>query len=271
MLLLLLACSTPTPKEVEKPKAELPLYQQLYAGETGPESRARGDRLRILLWLKALELQEEQRRSLVTAAQAMQVEQASLKAEEEARDAAEMAALAPLYADLSQQALSKTPDPGELAEFNRKIGEARQKLGSFQGVRLRHLRAMLALAERWLDGLEPEQKLAFQHALFFLRLPASPQLAPVYYNALVGTAWPAESFASLRRVTPDAEEEPGSLNIGGLWTLDQGATDASASMEGLQQQVLTVLALGHPQLLPALQVLQNQRAPEDFSEEPGSP
>lgn len=102
---------------------------------------------------------------------------------------------------------------------------------------------------------------------FFLRQPVSPQLSPVYYDALVGVAWPDNSFESLRRVRP-GEAPANPLDIGGLWQMDEGKTDTTEKIEGLQQEVLTVLALQHPQMQPALQVLAKERAAGDFSEAP---
>ena len=261
MWFFLWACAAPEAPSVDARPAPS-LAEQLYAGETGVEARKRGDRLRILVWLRALKLSVAQRKQLEETAISAKGEMEGLRQWEEARDQAELAALGPLYEKLSAQVLSENV---EVEGIQKQIEAARKKLGSAQPERLKRLRSLLGLAQRWLDSLEPEQKLSFQHALFFLRQPVSPQLSPVYYDALVGVAWPDTSFESLRRLKPgEAPADP--LDIGGLWSLDQGKTDTTAKMEELQQEVLLVLALLHPQMGPSLEVLGRRREVGDFSE-----
>jgi hypothetical protein len=267
MFWLLFACTTApeaTPEPVEEKSS---LAQELYAGEQGAETRRAGDRARILLWLKKLnakpEFLEELKQSSLRMAQLQQEQE---RVEEEA-DRREAEKLVPLYNDLSSTLLREPVDEAELATRTEALRTARKELSSRQEARLKWIRVQLDEAQKQVDRLDPDQRKTMQQALFFLRQPISPQLSPTYYNALVGVAWPANSFASLRRLTPGPEaEDP--LDIGGLWTYDEGATVATEAITGLQLTVLVALALQHPELVPSIEVFSGTRRSDDFGAPP---
>ncbi len=267
MFWLLFACTTQpeaTPEAVEEKSS---LAQELYAGEQGAEARRAGDRARILLWLKKLnakpEFLEELKKSSLKMAQ-MQQEQERVEEEADRREAEK---LVPLYNDLSATLLKEPVDEAELATRTEALKTARKELSSRQEVRLKWIRLQLDEAQRQVDSLDPDQRKIVQQAVFFLRQPISPQLSPTYYNALVGVAWPTNSFASLRRLSPGPEaEDP--LDIGGLWTYDEGATVATEAITGLRLTVLVALALQHPELVPSIEVFQGIRHSDDFGAPP---
>lgn len=268
-LILLLACdarppeaAVPTPAP-EKPA--LPLYEELYAGEYGPEATRRGDRVRILVWLRALALRPPQLDALVHASRSVRLGLQELGADQAARDEAELASFGPSYDALTVALAAGDPPEAVREEAARALAEAHARLGHPETRRWTMVRAVLGRAEALVDQLDEPQRDAMRHALFFLRKPISPGIAPEFYEGLVGAAWRAGDFGSMERVRQGAVD-PGSLDIGGLWRVnDEDETDA---LTGLRLQVLTALALAHPGLVPAVEVLRGERAPLDFTETP---
>ena len=267
MFWLLFACTTTIEATPEPAEEKTTLAQELYAGEQGAESRRHGDRTRILLWLKKLKANPELLEQLKVSSDTLVAVQREQQAREADADRQEAEQLVPLYNNLSAALLREPVDEAEIATHTEALAVAKKALPSRQEDRLKWLRLQLDEAQKLADRLEPEQRKVMQQALFFLRQPVSPQLSPVYYNALVGVAWPANSFASLRRLTPGPEaEDP--LDIGGLWTYDEGATVATEAITGLKLQVLVALALQHPELRPSIEVFQGQRPADDFGSPP---
>lgn len=263
MFLFLLACSTTEAPEKAPEKAKTFLAQQLYAGEQGAESRRHGDRTRILLWLQKLKADPSLLKRIRQASQAAKQGQAKLKLWEEEQDRREAELLVPLYDRLSEKLAQPQVDLEAIEALKLELVASKAHLEAPQAERLRRLRLLLDGSENLLASLEPEQRKTMVHALFFLRQPVSPQLSPVYYHALVGVAWPPDSFASLRRLEPGPESaDP--LDIAGLWTYDEGATVATEAVEGLQRTVLMTLALLHPELEPSIEVFQGTRRSDDF-------
>lgn len=265
--LLAAACDPRPPVEAPAPPVSpdaaptLPLYEQLYAGEYGPNATVRGDRVRILVWLRALGLRPIQAESLRLNSHAVRAGLRELDADQAARDAAEIAAFGPTYDQLTVALAQGEPDAALREAANTALVDAHKTLGHPEGRRWTLVRAVLGRAESFLDQLEAPQRDAMRHALFFLRKPISPGIAPEFYEGLVGAAWRAGDFGSMERVRQGAVD-PGSLDIGGLWMVN--GEDESDSLTGLRLQVLTSLALAHPGLIPAIEVMEGRRAPLDF-------
>jgi hypothetical protein len=247
VLWLLLACNTaPTlPEEAPAEASPLPLYEQLYAGEVGPEARRLGDRVRILVWLRRLSLSPEQQNQMKTAITDTQAILSDLQNWENTRDQQELAAFGPIYQGLETALAQGMPDETARAQAAQALAAARKTLEDPQAKRLKQMRAALDIAEKWTGTLNQIQQQSVGEALFFLREPTSPFLEET---------WPKNSFASLRRVSSDAPPT-GSLDIGGLWSLDQGKTNPIAGLEGLQRSVIALMALSHSETGPALNAL----------------
>ena len=86
------------------------------------------------------------------------------------------------------------------------------------------------------------------NALFLLR----PRLTVGDYEGLLGRPWAPGDFATMRRAG-SGDQAP--LDPGGLFTLDEGATSLTAELDRERVVVLTALAMEHPQLQPALDLL----------------
>ncbi len=267
LMVTLAACDNRPPLAEEVTPApvtpELPLYEQLYTGEYGPEAERRGDRVRILVWLRALAAREDQLDLLVESSFAVHEGLAELRLHQVKRDQAELAELGPTYERLIIALAAGEPDLAHREEAQAALSLAHTRLGHPEQRRWKLVRRVMARAERWVEGLDVAQRDAMRHALFFLRKPISPGIAPEFYEGLVGAAWRAGDFGSMERVRQGAVD-PGSLDIGGLWMIN--GADETAAVSGLRLQVLSALALAHPGLIPAIEVLLGRRAPLDFSE-----
>jgi hypothetical protein len=187
-------------------------------------------------WLAELALSPSQAAAMARAGAQVRADLDRLDTWEDQVDARELASLGPLYHRLLA---------GE-AVTEAELEAARAGLGQPEAERLRIVRAALDRAGTFVASLDAPQKTSFKHALFLLREPVSPQVAPQFWDGLVGWAWDAGDFGSLARV----RDQPPSADLGGLWSVD--GVDSTAAIDGLRLQVLATLALAHPALPGAL-------------------
>jgi hypothetical protein len=283
LVAFLLACAPPVPVE---PRAEVvvaggaddplaagdvfaaasapPLYEQLYVGEYGAQARRLGDRVRILAWLRALAPDAAQRAALIAASRDVRARLADLEAGRGAVDEAESAALGDTYRRLAAELVKpEGPSAQEATAASAAIASARATLPDTRGAQVRATRAVLDRAGTFAEALRPEQRSAMRHALFFLRSQLGADAAPGAYEALLKASWDgAGDFGTIRR-TDRGPEDPGSLDVGGIWVLEDG--DVTAGVKGLRLQTLLALALAHEGLCGAVEAYAGARAPDDLS------
>lgn len=242
----------------------LPLYEQLYAGEYGTETESLGARVRILVWLREMAFSPGQLVDLKAASVDVRAEAAAALTEQRAVDAAEMAALGPAYRDLAGVLVQgdAPPSAGDFTASTEALASARATLPDHGTARWKRIRSVLNRAAAFAQTLSAEQRLSMRHALFFLRKPLSPQFAPAYADALFGTRWEDGDFGTIARFD-QGPEEPGSLDVGGLWRVD--GVDVTAEIKGLRLQTLIAVALAHDGLCGAIEALQGLRAPADVA------
>lgn len=254
--LLLPGCAGAPEPAGEVAETVQPLYQELYAGESGPGARQLGDRARVRIWLGRLNPDAGQQAAMAAAAAAVQAEIAAERSRREERDRQEQAALGPIYAEIEAEAARAIAAGQEISEVRGKalaaeLRRAQEELGSAQADRMAHIRAVLEIAGGLLGRFPAPQQEEIGRALFFLRYDTGAELSPQFQSTLLGAPWDPASFASLRRVNPP--DAPGPVDIGGLWSLDQGATDPMPGLEETQRTIILALALGNPALLPVLE------------------
>lgn len=239
----------------------LPLAEVLYAGELGPQAEALGDRVRILVWLRSLELSPEELESLRQASLRVRAAGAAAAAQREQVGQRELERLVPAYETLARALAAGPVDEAEAAALAAEIRAARDGLEDPRAVRAAGVADALGEAARWSETLDERQRRGMANALFFLRDRVGLDSAPGLYEDLLGTPWQPGDFASLRR---SRSGEQGQLDVGGLFTLDGGRQDVTENLDGLKLTALTVIALGHPGLAPAVEVLQGRRDPLDL-------
>ncbi len=231
-----------TPPAANSPAA--PLVEVLYGGETGAEARLQGDRIRLLVWLRSLELAPQDLAQLHAATARTQALHRQLESEISAAAAAEQAALTAPYAALEQALVEGDLSEEALEAFSHRIQAARVGLVDPRERKARFADAILNEASRVLGGWESEQRAQVADALFVLRETVGEGSTPAAFADLLGPAWKTGDFSTTRRSASPPEMDH--LDIGGLWTLDAGATDRSVRIQADQQLVILALVLAHP-------------------------
>ena len=251
-----------TPSALAEP-APLPLAELLYGGETGDALTPLGDRVRLLVWLRALDATPAQLRNLRQASLDVRAVAERAGRAQASAGQAEAEALTPAYTALARDLGAGTPGPEALSAHAEAIAQARQTLSSDpRALQARWAEIALDTAGRYAETLLPEQRQGMVHALFLIRRQLGPGSAPAAYEGLLGQSWEGSTYASLRR----AESPPTDhLDLGGLWTLDAGETDLLGDVTGLRLEALLAIALTHPDLAGACEVLLGERDPLDLS------
>lgn len=263
--LLLACCATPPPPAAPVADAPAPtpaLAEALYGGELGPQAEPLGDRVRILLWLRALDLDPTELASLRDASLRVRAAEATAVAARQSTGADEAARLAPIYSEIAQDLASGTPGDTRVAAWEQALALAHQNLPDPRKARADWVRGALDEAERWSVTLDEEQRGGMASALFFLRRRVSAELTPDLYQDLLGRPWQDGDFATLRR-SRSGQQDP--LDPGGLFTLEGGQTDLLGNLDGLKLNVLVAIALAHPDLAPSADVLLGRRDALDLS------
>jgi len=220
------------------------LVEVLYGGETGAEARMQGDRIRLLVWLRSLALSTAELARLQEAATRVRALHDQLSSDLFAAAGAEQTALSAPYAALEQALVAGDLSDEALSAFSQQIEAARVGLVDPRVRKARFADAVLEESQRVLDAWDPAQRSGVADALFVLRDSVGEGSTPEAFEHLLGPAWKTEDFSTTRRsASPPAM---GHLDIGGLWTLDAGATDRSVRIQADQQLVILALVLAHP-------------------------
>lgn len=262
LLAVLVACggAPPAPEpSALAPAPTPPLAEALYGGELGEQAEPLGDRVRILLWLRTLDLSPDGLEALRQASLRVRAAEAAAEAARATMGADELTRLEPTYQALAIQLATGLPaDPQAAAEA---ITKARSGLPDPRKARADWVRGALDEAETWTSTLDERQRKGMASALFFLRKRVSADLTPELYRDLLGDPWQAGDFASLRR-SRSGQQDP--LDVGGLFTLEGGGKDLLENLDGLKLEVLVAVALAHPDLAPCIEVIQGRRDPLDL-------
>lgn len=236
LLIWLLGCgvSSEPPASVEPSVLEpLPLAEALYAVDRpSPEV----ERVQLLLWLRSLELDATQRVALKQAGERVR---ASLAQRDQALEELE----------IGQAEAQAEP----LQDLERRLAEGRELPQTVDLPRLdprpieaAYVTAALDEADAFVAALTPEQVPAMANALFLLR----PRLSVGDLEGLLGRPWATGDFATMRRASSEGQDP---LDVGGLFLLEGEVLTAELDRERVV--VLTALALEHPQLGAALELL----------------
>lgn len=273
--LLALACwagCVPEPKSLptemaiaELPRNEQPpLYQLLYDTPALPGSQTRQQRVRILIWLRHMELDAaqlsrlEELRSLTDSRRARIAD-----AEAEAAHRWEPQENA-LY-DRIWQALESGKEVddttlGDITEAFRELRAGGERERELLKLRLQGIRALLEAQGTFLNTLNPRQEALLADAVFFLRNRLDPVGNPGDFRALVGTIYDPGQYAVLTRGNSDWARAP--LNIGALWA-DEPPLEGGALHEA-RREVLLYLVLLESGLGDAIRVARSvDTVPED--------
>ena len=239
LLIWLCACElapteAPVGSSVLEEPGPLELAEALYGiDQPGP----RAQRVSILLWLRSMELSPEQLSELRASSGRVRFALAQRDAELEALATAQAEAQAGALTRL-EEALVAGAEPPEVTLPRE---DPRPAQAAY---------VLLALeeAEAVVEGLGADQRPAMANALFLLR----PRFSVEDYEGLLGRPWAPGDFATMRRAS-SGDQDP--LDPGGIFTLEAGEQRLTEKIDHERLVVLVALALEHPQLVPALDLL----------------
>ena len=248
----------PVPPPTEAAVAELdrsvqpPLYQLLYDAPLLPAPSASEQRVRLLIWLRHLQLSRSQLARLEELRLVVDERRARI-AEAEAQVSARYAAeteeiYGELWALLAEGASTDDPRFGPPTDRLRELraGGARER--ELVRVRLEGIRGILEAERDFLRTLSPGQEQLMADSLFFLRHALDPIGQPGTFREIVGTTYDPGQFAVLTRGTGELDHE--ALDIGGLWA-DEPDLESHA-LHGARREVLLFMALLQPGLDEAI-------------------
>jgi hypothetical protein len=245
-----------------------PLYQLLYDAPALPQSKDQQQRVRILIWLRHMELNAAQLTRLDELRGIAEVRRARIsELESQAAQQWEPAENA-LYNRIwdALQAGMDIDDPAltEVTEEFRELRAGGERERELLKQRLQGIRALLEAQQSFLDTLSPRQEALLADAVFFLRNRLDPVGNPGDFRAMVGSIYEPGQYAVLTRGTSSWARAP--LNIGALWA-DEPPVEGGALHEA-RREVLLYLVLLEPGLLEAL---ASARMLEASGDAPGAP
>ena len=251
---------TPTPeplptqeaiKNLDRNQAP-PLYQLLYDIPALPAFGPEEQRVRILIWLRHLDLNPgqltrldelralaDERRGRIMAAE----EEASARWKQE-----ESGVYQRIWDHLSAGKAVDDPDMAELTHELKEMRSGGERERELLKLRLQGIRAVFEAQREFLASLSPTQEALLADAVFFLRNRLDPVGNPGDFRALVGSIYDPGQYAVLTRGSSDWARAP--LNIGGLWS-DEPQLEGGALHEA-RREVLLYLILLEPGLAPAI-------------------
>ncbi|MCP4808816.1 MAG: hypothetical protein GY913_01890 [Proteobacteria bacterium] len=265
----LMSCG-PAPTEPEAaPAVEAapvrPLVEVLYEGERTPN--ARGDRIRLLVWLRGLDASDEELRAIRGAAQSVANAKAELDAGRAAAQIAEEQAFGAAYSKLEHELIEGIDDE-RAAELADEVEASRVGLHDPRELHVRYVEVALEHAGRLVDLLGPDREQGLADALFVLRAEVAPTVRPALYDGLLGRPWSPGDFSTLRRSASDREQ--GQLDPGGLFELEGGTVQTNAELDRLRLTTLVAMVLEDPQLVDVLDALLGETpgVPDEAAESP---
>jgi hypothetical protein len=233
--------------------AQPPLYQLLYDIPALPAFGPKAQRVRILIWLRHLNLSLSQLDRLdALRALADNRRQRISKAEAEASNrwlGDEAGIYAEIWTHLKD---GKAIDAPEMTTFTHALKEMRtggERERELLKLRLQGIRAVFEAQRDFLATLSPTQEALLADAVFFLRNRLDPIGNPGDFRALVGTIYDPGQYSVLTRGSSDWATAP--LNIGGLWS-DAPQLEGGALHEA-RREVLLYLILLEAALAEAIQ------------------
>lgn len=238
------------------------LYQLLYHPALAPSALPVQQRVRMLIWIRHMDLSDAQLQQLEALRQLVlerkaQIERAERELAEKGR-AREEQLYGQLWERLSAGAPADAPEVLALTTELRALQEGSERERELLKTRIEGIRAILDAERPFLASLSPRQEALLSDALFFLRNHLDPIANPGDFRALVGTTYEAGQYAVLSRGTTRWARDP--LNIGGLWSDEPPL--AGGALHEARREALLYLAVLEPGMDEAIRQARQMRARE---------
>jgi hypothetical protein len=286
LLLALTACVAdpdPLPTEVLVASAdaridrssEPALYQMLYDYAFLPEVQYAEQRVRLLIWLKRMELTPYQLNSMLDLAEWVTEERSRIEDRQSEILNNFEPRLLPVYNELWRQLSSGAEldnadmEDAASALLSERVQHARQD--ELLALRAEGVNNIINRVITWLQELSPAQEIPLTDSLFLLRHRLDPYANPGDFSSIIGSVFVAGDWGTLTRGVGGYTTNRDHLNIGGLWT--------EAAMESLQgpvfndarREIVTYMVLLEPSLPEAIQAMLSMNVEEDSTGETSSP
>ena len=286
LLLAITACVAdpdPLPTEVLVASAdaridrasEPALYQMLYDYAFLPEVQYAEQRVRLLIWLKRMELTPYQLNTMLELAEWVSEERSRINERQEVIIGEYEPRLLPIYNDLWQRLSSGAElDDAEMegaaaALLSERVQHARQD--ELLALRAEGVNNILNRVRTWLQELAPAQEIPLTDSLFLLRHRLDPYANPGDFSSIIGTVFVAGDWGTLTRGIGGFTTNRDHLNIGGLWT--------EAALESLQgpvfndarREIVIYMVVLEPSLPEAIHAMLNMNNEENSALEANLP
>ncbi len=240
-----------------------PLYQLLYDAPALPTSRNQQQRVRILIWLRHMELNSTQLTRLQELRELADTRRARITEAETSTaqryEPMENELYGRIWTALQSGMSVDDPALGQITEDLRELRAGGERERELLKLRLQGIRALLEAQKSFLDTLSPRQEALLADAVFFLRNRLDPIGNPGDFRALVGSIYEPGQYAVLTRGTSTWARSP--LNIGALWA-DKPPLEGGALHEA-RREVLLYLVLMEPGLAEAISSARALEAAEE--------
>ncbi len=231
---------------------DIKLYQLLYDYEVTEPLSTLGQKVRILIWIRYMDLSTAQQELLLALARKFRERRAVVERETRAITEAYERRLEPIYERIYQEVTRPVPDQKVLDELARELHGviiAHSAADELHTMRVRMLRTVLSDETSFLHSLSPEQEEKLVTSLFFLRQEVDPFANPQTYRDIIGPTWNAGDFSSLLKRSRPRNDH---LNIGGLWGLDLDEENR-INYADIRRPIVLFYVLKQDALVPALE------------------
>lgn len=220
--LALVGCAPPLALPTEAAVAEQhdrsldpPLYRALYDYAFLPETQAKEQRVRLLIWLHYMKFNRLQLGLLSELSDKVARERTAVQQRQDAIILKYEPQLDATY-DAIWNDLAEGAPSAQLDALAPKLAEVHAREQELLTLRAQSVRTLFEAEAPFLQTLTPTQEIQFTDATFLLRHRLDPYADPGDFDALIGPIYRPGQFGALSRTTFDPNEDH--LNIGGLWS-----------------------------------------------------
>lgn len=231
-----------------------PLVQMLYDYAFLPKAQYAQQRVRLLIWLKHMELGAYQLRALGELAVRAESERQRVESAQAEIVARYEPTLQVSYDQLWEKLRAGAPldDPAlvEAAKPLLEAGAEKARSEELLALRASAVRAVIEAERPWLATLSPKQEALLTDSLFLLRHRLDPYANPGDFKALVGTVFSAGDYGTLTRGSFTPEDDQ--LDLARLWSDESKETLSGPVFNDARREVLLYMVLLEPALPEAI-------------------
>ena len=231
-----------------------PLVQMLYDYAFMPKAQYRQQRVRLLIWLKHMELGAYQLRALGELSARANAERQRIEATQGEVVAKYEPELVATYDQLWDKlaAGAALDDPALVEAAKPLLEQSAEQARSEEllALRAQGVRTVLEAERPWLATLSPKQEALLTDSLFLLRHRLDPYANPGDFRALVGTVFSAGDYGTLTRGSFKPEDDQ--LDLARLWS-ESGKDEISGPVfNDARRELILYMVLLEPALPEAI-------------------